>query len=377
MGGGSTPKVQEIKQTTSTLPTYAEPYVTDIMRQAQGLTSPQNGPADVYGQNRIAGFNQNQLNTQNAVMGLQAPGQYGTASDLATTAGIGSLVNSQYDPSQFNAAKATAGQVSGLTMATPQEFNQAMADKYMSPYTQSVLDIQRREAIKIAQQQQLAQDLGAARQGAYGGSRQLIAALGRERYLGQNLSDIQAKGMQSAYENAQNQFERDRAARMMAEGKTLDAGMQARLANAQYATQVSLADAQAQMDAQRMAEQSKQFGATQGLAGLAQANQSAQTLGNLGQLEQNATLANLQAQANVGQQQQQLEQQGLSQDYQDFLTQQAYPYEQLSYYNNIIRGLPISPGATTTMYGKDPSVGAQVVGAGLSALGAYKTATGG
>ena len=164
---------------------------------------------------------------------------------------------------------------------------------------------------------------------------------------------------------------------MMAEGKTLDAGMQARLANAQYATQVSLADAQAQMDAQRMAEQSKQFGATQGLAGLAQANQSAQTLGNLGQLEQNATLANLQAQANVGQQQQQLEQQGLSQDYQDFLTQQAYPYEQLSYYNNIIRGLPISPGATTTMYGKDPSVGAQVVGAGLSALGAYKTATGG
>ena len=102
-------------------------------------------------------------------------------------------------------------------MQGPQSFTQpGAAQSYMSPYIQNALDPQMREAVTSAKRAQLTQDLGAARQGTYGGSRQLLASMERERNLGQQLGDIQARGMQSAYENAQAQFERDRAAGMTA-----------------------------------------------------------------------------------------------------------------------------------------------------------------
>ena len=43
---------------------------------------------------------------------------------------------------------------------------------FMSPYMQNVVDVQRQEAIRGAQQGQLAQNLAAARTGTYGGARQ-------------------------------------------------------------------------------------------------------------------------------------------------------------------------------------------------------------
>jgi hypothetical protein len=84
----------------------------------------------------------------------------------------------------------------------------------MSPFIQQALEPQMREAVTSARRGQVAQDLGSARQGTYGGSRQLLASMERERNLGQQMGDIQARGMQSAFENAQQQFERDRAAGM-------------------------------------------------------------------------------------------------------------------------------------------------------------------
>jgi hypothetical protein len=60
-----------------------------------------------------------------------------------------------------------------------------------------------REAIRDAQKTQLGANLGAARQGTYGGARQLLAQTERERALGQQLGNIQTRGLQSAYEAAQ------------------------------------------------------------------------------------------------------------------------------------------------------------------------------
>jgi hypothetical protein len=68
---------------------------------------------------------------------------------------------------------------------------------------QNVVDIQKEEAIRDAQKGQLAQNLGAARQGTYGGARQLLASTERERNLGQQLAQIQAAGGQRAFEAAQ------------------------------------------------------------------------------------------------------------------------------------------------------------------------------
>jgi hypothetical protein len=74
---------------------------------------------------------------------------------------------------------------------------------YMSPYMQNVVEIQKQQAIEDAQRAQLGANLGAARQGTYGGARQTLAQTQREAALNKQLSDIQAQGLQSAFDQAQ------------------------------------------------------------------------------------------------------------------------------------------------------------------------------
>jgi hypothetical protein len=74
---------------------------------------------------------------------------------------------------------------------------------YMSPYMQNVIEIQKQQAIEDAQRAQLGANLGAARQGTYGGARQTLAQTQREAALNKQLSDIQAQGLQSAFDQAQ------------------------------------------------------------------------------------------------------------------------------------------------------------------------------
>jgi hypothetical protein len=74
---------------------------------------------------------------------------------------------------------------------------------YMSPYMQNVVEIQKQQAIEDAQRAQLGANLGAARQGTYGGARQTLAQTQREAGLNKQLSDIQAQGLQSAFDQAQ------------------------------------------------------------------------------------------------------------------------------------------------------------------------------
>ena len=83
-------------------------------------------------------------------------------------------------------------------MATRPETVQA----YMSPYQQSVIDIAKEQAIEDAQRAQLGANLGAVRQGTYGGARQTLAQSQREAALNKQLSDIQTQGLQSAYDRA-------------------------------------------------------------------------------------------------------------------------------------------------------------------------------
>jgi len=472
--------------TTSNLDESSRPFYQDLMNRAQaqsyqpyipyGYTQDKDGnvvrATDASGNpvdaTRIAGFTPAQEQVQQNILGMTAPNQFGTGSALAYEAGLGAL-NQRYDTGQFNAQQVQGpqlnqyemGPVSGISaqqynaptmqtartnyrpdltafqMAAPEEFGAAQAKEYMSPYIQNVMDVQKREAMRDAQKSQLAEDLGSARQGTYGGSRQLLASLERERNLGTQLGDIQARGQQAAYENAQAQFERDRAAGLTAGQQNLQArlatqelgaqqGMQAALANlsseqqanvqnqaAQLQTQglnaeqamraalanqgvdvtraqanlqsqlqtqelgsqnymqASLANQQQDLEAQRLREQSRQFGSQQGLAGLQLAGDMGQTLGNLGQYQQTADLQRLQAQSDTARQQQMLQQQYYDQRYADYLRQRDYPMEQLGQYSNLIRGLPVGLSSTNITYAQPPSLMSQVAGAGL---GAYSTA---
>lgn len=373
--GSSQPTTQNVKTETSNLPEYARPYFEGLLQRGQTALSQ---PYTPYRQERLAGFTPQQQQVQQEYAGLQTPGQFGAASNMAQQAGLASMTAGQYDPAQFYSQQVQSGPLNYFQMGGPQSFTQpGAAGRYMSPFMQQALEPQMREAVYSAKRGQLAEDLGAARQGTYGGSRQLLASMERERNLGQQMGDIQARGYQTAFEQAQNQFNTEQQARQAAAQANLQAALGVQELGARNDLQAQMANQQYGLEAQRLGEQSRQFGSQQGLAGLAQAGQMAQTLGNLGQYQSQADLSRLSAQQSSAAQQQALNQQALDIAYQDFLRQRDYPMEQLQQYSSLLRGVPVTPSSTQTTYAPSPSLGAQLAGAGLSAASLYNMYKGG
>ena len=197
---------------------------------------------------------------------------------------------------QMGAAPTVSAQdLTQYQMEGPSAFTADVAKQYMSPYMQAVVDRQQQAAITAAQQAQLGQNLAAARQGTYGGARQAILQRGREDALKTQLGDIQAKGLQSAYEQAQAQFERDRAAQIGVGSQNLQARLGVQQLGAGQSLQAALANQAAQQAAQQANLQAslgvQQLGSGQELQA-ALANQAAQ---------QAAQQANLQASLGVQQ----------------------------------------------------------------------------
>lgn len=89
--------------------------------------------------------------------------------------------------------------------AGPQGFQQNIGG-YMSPYMQNVVDIQKREAARQSGIMGVQQQSQATQAGAFGGGRDAIMRAERQRNLATQMDDIQAQGLQSAFANAQNQF---------------------------------------------------------------------------------------------------------------------------------------------------------------------------
>ena len=199
----------------------------------------------------------------------------------------------------------------GLRNLSGQQFGQQQADQYMSPYIQSVIQNQQRDAARQSAIQGTQQQAQAAQSGAFGGSRDAIMRAERERNLGIQQGDIQAAGLQNAYTNAQNQFNAD---------------------------------------------------TSRGLQGYA-------ALGSQGQNLYGQTTGNLNLQNALGTQQQQQVQNLLNVGTQNYNAEQNYPYKQIGFMSDIIRGLPTSQ-LGSTMYQAPPSMLTQVAGAGIAAKSA-------
>lgn len=126
-------------------------------------------------------------------------------------------------------------------------FTPSTATSYMSPYMQGVVDIQTREALRqdeIARQGRAAQAL---RAGAFGGTREGVVEAEAQRNLQQRLGDIQAMGLQQAYQQGSQQFNTEQQARLAAQqanqAAQLQSGSQnlaARLGVQQLGTQTGL-----------------------------------------------------------------------------------------------------------------------------------------
>jgi hypothetical protein len=297
---------------STTIPEYAQPYMERLLGKSEAASM---APYQTYGGERLVGATPEQQAARSGVAGLQQPGQFGTGTGLTTLGGLSAV--------GYGGQAAGAGQ-QYMGMATDPRAQQS----FMSPYMQNVVDVQKQEAIRDAQKGQLAQNLAAARQGTYGGARQTLAMTERERNLGQNLAQIQATGSQKAF----------------------DAAQQAQ----QFGSQIGLQGLQA------------------GISGSGQAAQAGATLGQLGIGQQQSDLSRLGAQEQFGSLAQRDQQAGLDLAYQDFLAQQRYPYSQLGFMSDVLRGSGNLAGTGgSAVYQAPPSTGSQLLGLASTLGGAY------
>ena len=144
-----------------------------------------------------------------------APGTI--ASDYAATTRDSGYTAGQIDPGY--AARDVQSQYTGQADFGPGFQAGTVADaatlqSYMNPYQQLVTDIEAREAKRASDTQAAEIAQQAAMAGGLGGYREAILQSERERNLSQQLADIQARGGQAAFAQAQKAFEADRAARL-------------------------------------------------------------------------------------------------------------------------------------------------------------------
>ena len=530
--GGDPPAPSAAPATTSQtqtaeLPEWARPYAKETLAKGAALTDINANPYQTYGAQRIAGFTPMQQQAQQQAQNMQPSAQLGTGTGIASLAGLGAL-NTEYQPgqftNQFQAPQAyqpsqfgmlnaqapnlqsyqmgPAERVSAQQVGTPlmdaaqtgyqpnlQTFQMGPAERvrtqsfanpysasaYMSPYMQNVVEAQQREAQRSADIAGTQRAARATQSGAFGGSRQAIENAEAARNLATQKGDIQAAGLQSAYQQAQGQFNAEQQARLQAQlanqqaglqigGQNLQAalgvqqlgtqtGLQTSLANlssaqqanvqnqaaqlqtqgmnAQQAMQAALANQQAGLQvggqnlqaalgvqqlgagqnlqaqlanqqafqqaqtageqsrqfgagqglqaaslgaqygqsAQQLGEQSRQYGAGLGMQGLQTGLQAAGQLGQLGQTQYGQEMGINQLQSQYGAQQQALQQQANEMAYQNFLNQQNYPYKQLGFMSDMIRGMPLGQQSTSAIYQAPPSIAGQLAGLGTGAYG--------
>jgi hypothetical protein len=293
-----------------------------MLGQAAALTDTSMNPYMQYQGERTAQFSPlQQQSYQNAAL-MQTQPQLQDATAMAGSAGLGALnTNYTYNPFQTK------------SFTSP-----GMAESYMSPYMQGVVDVQQKEAIRQKQIADQGLQAQAVKAGAFGGSRDAIMRAEADRNLATQLGGIQAQGLQNAYQQGMGQFNAEQAATQNA----------------------------AQLNAQQ-----GQFGAGLGLQGLQTALTASNALGNLGntQYQQNMGINALQNQ--YGLQQQAQMQKDIDTKYQDFLNYQNYPYKQLGFMSDIVRGAPLTQTGST-VYTAPPSTMQNITSLGLGAAGISK-----
>lgn len=283
-GGGGNP-ANTTQTVTQELPAWARPFAKEALGKAAALS---NSPYQTYGGERVAQFTPLQKQAFEQAGGQQVASQIGQATGLA-------------------------GLVGGSSFR-----DQGTAQGFMSPYMQAVVDQQMSSAQRQADIAGERRKADFIRAGGFGGARQAIENAEAAKALASQKAELQAKGLQTAFEQAQNQFNQEQTQRLNA----------------------------------------------------------AQALGTLGTSQFGQEMDIMARRADLGGQQRAATQDILSQQYQDFLNQQRSPYDQLAFLTSMIRGTPM--GGTTAQYQTSaaPSTASQLIGLGTAAAGAYGASKG-
>jgi len=232
-----------------------------------------------------------------------------TAEEEAAQAGIAGLVGTQ---------KPFLDEALGIIRQQSQAFTPEVAQQFMSPYQRAVTDIEKRESQRDFERNiQPALEAKAIQQGGGMsglGTRAALEAAEAQRNQSRLLADIESRGLQSAFEDAQSAFEKQKA----------------REAN------------------------------------------TASAIGKVGAETFKSGLAEQGALQTVGEQKRDLAQSALDEEYFKFLEEREFPQQKLAEYSGFVYGNPLTrlsnSTQSTTSNPFQPSFGQQLLGIG-STLG--------
>lgn len=191
---------------------------------------------------------------------------------------------------------------------------------YFNPYTENVLDVQKRRATQAFDEQQAGRDASAVQAGAFGGDRRFVADSLAQRDLNDQLQGIDATGLQAMFDRGTALFQNDETNRRLGAGLGLDAA----------ATSADIFGQREDINSRR----------AEALSG-------------------------------VGAKIQQRDQAGLDLAYKDFQEQRDWPTKQLSLYSQLLSGTPVSANTSTTTTAPAPDFLSQLLGLATGGAGIW------
>ena len=330
--------VGQISGTQQGLAQFAGPYVTEMLGKGMALADK---PFEAYTGPLTAGASELQEQAFAGYAGL----------DPNQQTGIGSFSGNMTAGGTFGFGDA-AGQ--GFQAGfTPASFTAASAQQFMNPYLQAALEPQLREARRQADISRVADAGRLTRAGAFGGSRQAIMEAEGARNLGQQLADITGRGYSDAFTQAQRQFNVEQEAlRRAEEARRGQFNIEADRLSQFDERRRQQANEEARREIERQERERKQFNEEERRR--IAAEEAARRFG----------LSALRDMRTAGQEQRDIEQEGITADYLQFQQEQQYPYEQLQFMQSLLQGLPIT--ATSRQF-VEPG-GFQQISGGLAGL---------
>ena len=199
-GGATGTGTNTMRAEESSLSSWAGPYVTEMLGRGQALAGL---PYQAYMGPLTAGESGLQQQAFQGLGAIQTPTAQQTTYDPMSFTGAGYAAPT--------AQQAAAGEMGAYTPASGN-----VVQQYMTPYLQGALQPQYDAASRQAQiaAQNLQSQFGKA--GAYGGSRQGVAEAELQRGLLDRMANITGQGYQTAFEQAQQQFNAEQARQMAA-----------------------------------------------------------------------------------------------------------------------------------------------------------------
>lgn len=329
------------------------------LSQAQQLASQ---PLQLYQGQMVAPLNSTQTGAISSIAGDQniaAP--YLSAAQADINAGTNPIVAGP-SPINYTPTPVSIGAAPAPITQTP--FSAEAVQQYESPYTSQVVNATEKQLqLQDAQQQQGLQG-NAVASGAYGGDRSAVlqSSLAGQQDVANNATIANLEN--AGYTQALGEFNAQQQAGL----QTQQANVQEREQQQALGLQVAGINNQAAQTQEALGLQEQQMGIGTQEANNANLQGAGYALGSLGTEAQNTALTGASAALNAGTLEQQLAQENLNVPYEQYLQQQAYPYQQLGWLAGIETGVGSNSGGTSTVTKPAPSVLSQ--GLGLAATAA-------